>query len=242
MRSAVPLLLVAVAVACGAPAQEKPSTPPTATATPAEPPASVPTASIVPATAAAPAPTLTTSTTPPPPPPGTAAPPPSPSAKPLSQMTKEERAAALAAEADRLQRQMAALGRGGVLHSTDVQAVNVTPKAGGPKADAQISGVTATVPVPDADRVVAGLLPRFRDCYQTALNSDPRKVGQGKVVMEAQIWMSGGVQWALPGSGSYAGGAEMSNCLVSHVMGATFKSPGANGSKLTIQITFTATK
>lgn len=156
-------------------------------------------------------------------------------------MTKEERAEALAAEAVRLQAQMAALGQGG-LQRIETFPSNVAPKAGASKADVQVGRLTATVPIPDVDCDVAALVPRFRDCYQNALNANGAKVGQGRGLLDAQISPTGAVTWALPASGTYAGASEMNDCLVATVMGSTFKSPGANGSKLTIELTFTAAK
>ena len=50
---------------------------------------------------------------------------------------------------------------------------------GGPKGDAQLQGVEMTTKpaIQDADRVIAGLRARIRQCYQTGLNTDPSMEG-----------------------------------------------------------------
>ena len=108
-------------------------------------------------------------------------------------------------------------------------------KVEGPKGDAQISGSTATVPISDADRVIAGLRPRFRQCYQTGLNSDPSM--SGKVVITAKVGPNGEVSDANVSSNTGLS-AGVASCIANVVKRAQFNPPGGGGSTLNIPVTF----
>jgi hypothetical protein len=108
-------------------------------------------------------------------------------------------------------------------------------KVAGPTGVAQVGGSTATVPISDADRVVAGLRARFRSCYQTGLNSDPTM--SGKVVISAKVGPNGEVSGAdvASNTGLSPGVAQ---CIAGVVKRATFSPPGGGGSTLSIPVTF----
>ena len=108
-------------------------------------------------------------------------------------------------------------------------------KVAGPTGVAQVGGSTATVPISDADRVVAGLRGRFRSCYQTGLNSDPNM--SGKVIISARVGPNGEVTGAdvAQNTGLSPG---VASCIAGVVKRATFSAPGGGGSTLSIPVTF----
>jgi hypothetical protein len=105
----------------------------------------------------------------------------------------------------------------------------------GPKGDVAFGGSTATVPISDADRVIAGLRPRFRQCYNTGLQSDPSMAG--KVVITAKVGPNGEVSSAdiSQNSGLSQG---VASCIARVIKNATFSAPGGGGSTLNIPVTF----
>jgi hypothetical protein len=105
----------------------------------------------------------------------------------------------------------------------------------GPTGEAQVGVTTATVAVSNADRVVAGLRPAFRQCYNQGLNSDPGM--SGKVVIAAKIAPNGEVQSAdqVSNTGLSAG---VVSCIQRRIRNAQFDAPGPNGSTIQIPITF----
>lgn len=124
---------------------------------------------------------------------------------------------------------------GGTKGSTTGAGAGNETKVAGPTGVAQVGGSTATVPVSDADRVIAGLRPRFRSCYQTGLNSDPSM--SGKVVISAQIGPNGEVSSANVASNTGLS-PSVAACIASAVKRATFSPPGGSGSTLSIPVTF----
>jgi hypothetical protein len=108
-------------------------------------------------------------------------------------------------------------------------------KVEGPKGDAQVGGSSATVPISDADRVIAGLRPRFRQCYQTGLNADPSM--SGKVVITAKVGPNGEVSGADVSSNTGLS-ASVASCIANVVKRAQFNPPGGGGSTLNIPVTF----
>jgi hypothetical protein len=105
----------------------------------------------------------------------------------------------------------------------------------GPTGDAQVGATTATVAVSNAERVVAGLRPGFRACYNQGLQSDPGM--SGKVLVSAKISPNGEVASAdaLQNTGLSAGVVQ---CILRKVRNAQFDAPGPNGSTLQIPVTF----
>lgn len=109
----------------------------------------------------------------------------------------------------------------------------------GPKGDAQIGGSSASVPVSDADRVIASLRPRFRQCYQTGLTSDPGM--SGKVIISAKVSPNGEVQSADVSSNTGLS-PTVASCIAGVVKRAQFNAPGGGGSTLSIPVTFVQQK
>lgn len=110
---------------------------------------------------------------------------------------------------------------------------------GGPKGDASIGGTTATVPVSNADRVIAGLRGRFRSCYQQGLASDPSM--SGKVVMSTKIGPNGEVASVSPASNTGLSEGVVS-CIARAIRNAQFDPPGGGGSTLSVPVTFVQQK
>jgi hypothetical protein len=108
-------------------------------------------------------------------------------------------------------------------------------KVAGPTGVAQVGGTSATVPISDADRVIAGLRARFRSCYQTGLNSDPSM--SGKVLISAKVGPNGEVSSADVASNTGLSPA-VASCIAGVVKRATFSAPGGGGSTLQIPVTF----
>lgn len=109
----------------------------------------------------------------------------------------------------------------------------------GPTGDAQIGGTSASVPVSGADRVVAGLRPKFKRCYEAGLAQDPGM--SGKVVISAKIGPNGEVSGADVASNSGLS-PSVAACIAGHVKRATFDAPGGTGSTLNIPVTFVQQK
>lgn len=124
---------------------------------------------------------------------------------------------------------------GGTKGSGEGGGAGTETKVAGPTGVAQVGGSTATVPISDADRVIAGLRGRFRNCYQQGLNSDPSM--SGKVVISARVGPNGEVQSADVASNSGLS-PTVASCIAGVVKRATFSAPGGGGSTLNIPVTF----
>jgi hypothetical protein len=94
-------------------------------------------------------------------------------------------------------------------------------------------GVTPSIV--GADRVIAGLRPRFRNCYQQGLASD-RKM-RGRVVLSASVSAKGDVVAVTPTQVDGMS-ANVVTCLVSVMKKATFTAPGGAGSSLQVPVVF----
>jgi TonB family protein len=102
-----------------------------------------------------------------------------------------------------------------------------------------IGGTTATVPIPNADRVIAGLRPRFKNCYQAGLNSDPTM--SGKVVVMVRVGPNGEVSSASMVSSSGMSQAAV-ECVVRQLKAPQFEAIGGGGSTLNVPLTFVQAK
>ena len=106
----------------------------------------------------------------------------------------------------------------------------------GPTAVANIGIPNASMPIPNAETVVAGLRGRFRSCYQTGLLGDATM--SGKVVISATVAPNGEVSGADVSSMSGLSPA-VAQCIASVVRRATFAKPSGGGSStLQIPVTF----
>jgi hypothetical protein len=126
-------------------------------------------------------------------------------------------------------------GLGGGTGGGGTGGAGVERRVEGPRGDAQVGGSTATVPISDADRVIAGLRGRFRQCYQQGLNSDPTM--QGRVLIVARVQPNGEVASADVGSNTGLS-AGVAACIARHVKNAQFSPPGGGGSTINIPVTF----
>jgi outer membrane biosynthesis protein TonB len=109
----------------------------------------------------------------------------------------------------------------------------------GPTAIAQVGVTNATVAIPNADSVVAGLRGRFRSCYQKGLLDDSTM--SGKVIISAKVGTNGEVV-----SSDVVSNAGLSpavgRCIADVVRRATFSAPGGSASTLQIPVTFVQSK
>jgi hypothetical protein len=105
----------------------------------------------------------------------------------------------------------------------------------GPTAVAQVGTPVASVAIPNADSVVAGLRGRFRSCYQKGLLEDSTM--SGKVTISAKVGTNGEVVSAdvVSNAGLSPG---VGRCIADVVRRATFSAPGGGGSTLQIPVTF----
>ena len=105
----------------------------------------------------------------------------------------------------------------------------------GPTGDAQIGATTASVPVSDAERVVAGLRPRFRSCYNKGLAQDPGM--SGSVTIVTKVAPNGEVTTA-DASSTNGLSPDVVACIQKVVKNAQFTGPGGSGSTINIPVKF----
>ncbi len=105
----------------------------------------------------------------------------------------------------------------------------------GPTGDAQIGATTASVPVSDAERVVAGLRPRFRNCYNKGLAQDPGMAGGVTIVTKVA---PNGEVTAADASNNSGLSPDVVACIQRVVKNAQFTGPGGSGSTINIPIKF----
>ncbi|HEY2516315.1 MAG TPA: AgmX/PglI C-terminal domain-containing protein [Polyangiaceae bacterium] len=105
----------------------------------------------------------------------------------------------------------------------------------GPKGDASIGATSATVPVSNAERVIAGLRPKFRLCYNQGLAQDPGM--SGSVAMTVKIAPNGEVNSADAASNSGLSDSVV-KCIARALKNAQFDAPGSSGSTLSVPVKF----
>jgi len=107
----------------------------------------------------------------------------------------------------------------------------------GPVLDTRVGTAGLTVPVSDADRVVASLRPRFRRCYEQGLANEPGM--SGRAALTAKIGPNGevtAVEVSVTGLSSAVGA-----CLARTLRSAQFAAPGGTGSTLSVPVTLIQT-
>ncbi len=109
---------------------------------------------------------------------------------------------------------------------------NVRPP---PSGTVDLGPTTSTVAVSNAERIVAGLRPAFRRCYDRGLASDPGM--SGKVLVAARIAPNGEVASADAPQNTGLSTAVV-ECILKRVRSAQFDGPGPNGATLQIPVTF----
>ncbi len=105
----------------------------------------------------------------------------------------------------------------------------------GPSFDTRIERAAPSTPVPDVDRVVAGLRPAFRRCYQNGLTHDASQAG--RVVLTARVSPNGEVG-SVEVTSNTGLSADVGSCLARALRGAQFTAPGGTGSTLVVPVTF----
>jgi hypothetical protein len=100
-----------------------------------------------------------------------------------------------------------------------------------------VGETTATVAIPNAAKVVAGMRPGFRSRYNQGLVHDPTI--SGRVTLTAKVLPSGEVDSVAP-SGNTGLSDPLVNCLIRKLRNAEFDPPGPKGSTLKVPLTFTS--
>ncbi len=112
-----------------------------------------------------------------------------------------------------------------------------TVEVRGPTGDAQMGPIAGGGAVSDADRVIAGLRPGFKSCYNKGLSSDPSMAG--KIILAIKVQPNGDVE-----SVSKAGGTGLSSeveaCIMNKAKHASFN--GGSGATIQVPVTFVQQK
>ena len=113
------------------------------------------------------------------------------------------------------------------------QEVELAPAAQG---EAQVGAATVTAPIPNVDRVLAGLRPRLRMCYRRGLASEPEM--KGKLTLRAKVLLS--VEVALTEVSQNVGlSPSVASCASRALGNVTFDAlAGGSDSTLTVPVTF----
>jgi hypothetical protein len=91
------------------------------------------------------------------------------------------------------------------------------------------------VPVANAERVIAGLRPGFRACYNQGLQQDPGMAGS--VTITVKIGPNGEVSTA--DAASNAGLSDsVVKCIARKLKNAQFDPPGGSGSTINVPVKF----
>ena len=129
-------------------------------------------------------------------------------------------------------------GLSGIGGSTGAQAstgAGTAVAVKGPTGEASIGATTATVPVANAERVIAGLRPGFRACYNQGLQQDPGMAGS--VTITVKIGPNGEVSTA--DAASNAGLSDsVVKCIARKLKNAQFDPPGGSGSTINVPVKF----
>lgn len=103
------------------------------------------------------------------------------------------------------------------------------------RADEDAGDRDATVPIPDADRVIADLRVPFRQCYLEGLKTD--RTMQGRVIISAHVTAEGRVDSTRATSRDGLS-ATVETCLAEVLSHATFSPPGGCGTLLQVPVRF----
>jgi hypothetical protein len=122
-----------------------------------------------------------------------------------------------------------------VTHGGDHGSAGVGPTNAAPSYNVEMGTPVASAHVNDAERVVAGLKPKFRACYNKGIASDSSMAGSVTIV--AKIGPNGEVTSADP-SGGAGLSPEVQSCLARVVRNAPFEAVGGSGATLQIPVKF----
>lgn len=107
----------------------------------------------------------------------------------------------------------------------------------GPTGDAQMGAITGGGAVSGADRVIAGLRPGFKSCYNKGLANDPSMAG--KIVIAIKVQPNGDVESVSKAGGSGLS-ADVEQCIMNKAKHASFDAgPGAT---IQVPVTFVQQK
>jgi hypothetical protein len=130
-------------------------------------------------------------------------------------------------------------GLGGIAGGTGVgtgsSAATQIVQVQGPKGDVSMGASSATVPVNNAERVIASLRPKFRLCYNQGLSQDPGMAGS--VTMTVKIAPNGEVNSADASSNTGLSDGVV-RCIARALKNAQFDAPGSSGSTLQVPVKF----
>ena len=110
-------------------------------------------------------------------------------------------------------------------------------------AAARLGDATSTVPIAERDRVLAGLRPRFRSCYQTGLDADPTM--SGKLTLTAKVHAAADYGEVVSVEVTQNTGLSpgVAQCASGVLKRAAFAKPsGANEATLTVPLTYAPEK
>ncbi len=103
----------------------------------------------------------------------------------------------------------------------------------GPTSEARVGAPAMSVPIGNAESVVAGLKAKFRRCYDKGLLVNPMM--SGAVMISAKVSANGEVL-AADARDNTGLDADVVTCLQRAVRGASFAAPGGTGSTLNIPV------
>ena len=129
-------------------------------------------------------------------------------------------------------------GLGGIAGGTGTSGLGSgtqTVVVKGPSGEASIGATVASVPVANAERVIAGLRAKFRLCYNQGLQSDPGM--SGSVTMSVKIAPNGEVNSA-DSSANTGLSDQVVKCISRALRNAQFDAPGPSGSTIQVPVKF----
>jgi hypothetical protein len=109
----------------------------------------------------------------------------------------------------------------------------------GPRGDASIGATSSSAPVANLERVIAGLRPKFRLCYNQGLAGDPGM--SGSVTMVVKIAPNGEVNSADAGNNTGLSDGVV-KCIARALRNAQFDAPGSSGSTVQVPVKFVQQK
>lgn len=105
----------------------------------------------------------------------------------------------------------------------------------GPKGDISMGATSMSVPVNNAERVIAGLRGKFKSCYQRGLSEDPNQ--SGKATFLVKVGPNGEVSSATVANNAGLS-ATVTGCIQRALQNAQFDAPGGSGSSLSVPVNF----
>lgn len=123
----------------------------------------------------------------------------------------------------------------GDTHATAQTTPGNQPRDVTPPFTMDLAPTVATVKVSNADRVIAGLRPKFRKCYTDGLANDSSQ--QGALMVRVKIAPTGEVASVTVTSNTGLS-ADVASCVAKKVQNAQFDAPGGTGSTLDVPVKF----